>query len=70
VLLRPDLNWFDVYREAEALSRALTTSLGTRSLDLLHVACALLLDADGFITFDGRQAALGAKAGLNIVTLD
>ena len=42
------------------------SALGTRTLDTLHVACALELKADRFWTFDQRQAKLAKAAGLKI----
>jgi len=38
--------------------------LGMRTLDSLHVACALELNADRFWTFDERQAKLAKAVGL------
>jgi len=46
---------------ARQLSRTHTDRLGVRAIDLLHVACALLLQSEVFLTFDERQFAL-AKA--------
>jgi predicted nucleic acid-binding protein len=69
VLQRPDLNWFDVFRKAEALSQHLSARAGSRSLDLLHVASAILLEKKDFLTFDDRQAELVRKAGLNCIRL-
>ncbi len=69
ILLRPELNWFDVYRNAEVLSRSRAHVLGCRSLDLLHVASALILGAEDFLTFDTRQAVLAGKAGMNLISL-
>lgn len=40
-------------------------SIGVRSLDSLHVACALELRADKFWTFDERQAKLAEAVGLD-----
>jgi predicted nucleic acid-binding protein len=40
-------------------------SLGIRTLDSLHVACALELKAQRFWTFDERQARLAEAVGLN-----
>ena len=37
---------------------------GTRTLDSLHVACALELKAEQFWTFDDRQAKLAKATGL------
>jgi predicted nucleic acid-binding protein len=39
---------------------------GMRTLDTLHVACALELKADRFWTFDERQAKLAKAQGLRI----
>ena len=70
VLFRPELNWFDVFRKAESLSGSHSSVLGCRSLDLLHVASAVLLKSRDFLTFDERQSALAQKAGLNSVRID
>ena len=43
--------------------------LGTRSLDVLHVACALVLGGNDFLTFDHRQGALAKAAGLKVPAL-
>ena len=69
VLVRPDLNWLDVFRRAERLSKELSSAMGVRSLDLLHVASALILQAENLLTFDERQLAVAKKAGLHIVAL-
>lgn len=39
-----------------------------RTLDSLHVACALQLGATGFWTFDERQAKLAKAEGLKVQT--
>ena len=43
-----------------------TPRLGCRSLDILHVACACLLQAKAFLTFDARQRSLAEHAGLPV----
>ncbi|MGA7522861.1 MAG: type II toxin-antitoxin system VapC family toxin [Acidobacteriaceae bacterium] len=48
------------------LGRRHTARLGTRTLDTLHVACALELKAERFWTFDERQRKLARAAGLRI----
>lgn len=40
---------------------------GMRTLDSLHVACALELKADRFWTFDERQAKLAKARGLRVL---
>lgn len=54
----------DLVAEAERLSTMHTGTLGTRSLDVLHVAAAMVLGLPEFLTFDHRQRALAAAAGL------
>ena len=47
------------------LSHRFGPTLGVRTLDSLHVACALELRADKFWTFDERQAKLAQAVGLD-----
>lgn len=47
------------------LARRHGATLGIRTLDSLHVACALELRADKFWTFDERQAKLAEAVGLD-----
>jgi len=53
-------NWQETFREAEDLSEDQTEMIGTSSVDLWHVASALLLRADSFWTFDENQRCLAA----------
>jgi predicted nucleic acid-binding protein len=53
-----------MYDVARQLSRKHTATLGTRTLDILHVAAALVLHTDSFYTFDRSQAQLARAAGL------
>jgi len=46
------------------LARRHVARLGGRTLDTLHVACALELQATQFWTFDARQARLAQAEGL------
>jgi predicted nucleic acid-binding protein len=48
------------------LAHRYSPSLGVRTLDSLHVACALELKAQKFWTFDERQARLAEAVGLDI----
>jgi predicted nucleic acid-binding protein len=41
--------------------------LGTRTLDVMHVACACELHADHFVSFDERQCSLAKHAGLSVI---
>jgi len=62
-LVHTPINHTEVYRLADELSGK---QPGQRTLDLLHVASALALNAGVFLTFDGRQAALAKSAGLRV----
>ena len=46
------------------LARRYASKLGMRTLDTLHVACALEFKADRFWTFDERQAKLAKAQGM------
>ena len=59
----------DILTEAERLSALHTETLGTRSLDILHVSSALVLGLAAFLTFDHRQIALAKAAGLRVPAL-
>jgi predicted nucleic acid-binding protein len=54
-----------VWQTSIDLARRYGPMLGMRTLDSLHVACALELKAERFWTFDERQARLAEAAGLN-----
>lgn len=59
--------WRAAINRASELSRRHTPTLGTRSLDVLHVACALELQLRHFLTFDERQRQLAAAVGLKLI---
>jgi predicted nucleic acid-binding protein len=54
------------FETAIELGQTYVPRLGTRTLDTLHVACALELGAKEFWTFDQRQERLAKAAGLAI----
>jgi predicted nucleic acid-binding protein len=54
-----------VWEASIVLAQRFGPTLGVRTLDSLHVACALELRADRFWTFDGRQAKLAEAVGLD-----
>ena len=66
VLRHTVVGWDEVFRCGEELGARHTPAVGTRSLDVLHVACALTLECPVFLTFDHRQAILAAEAGLSV----
>jgi predicted nucleic acid-binding protein len=66
VLHLAPVDWPKVFAQAESLGRNHSEALGTRGMDILHVACALALRAKRFETFDDRQRQLAELAGLKI----
>ena len=52
------------YERAKLIARKHTPRLGTRALDILHVASALTLNAHFFYTFDRNQKALARRVGM------
>jgi predicted nucleic acid-binding protein len=56
----------DVFGHARQLASRWTARLGTRSLDIIHVAAAIALHADAFHTFDDRQRKLAKAARLHV----
>lgn len=56
-----------IYANAAALSNKHTPKLRTRTLDLLHVAAALELKADTFLSFDLNQRKAAQAEDLNLL---
>jgi predicted nucleic acid-binding protein len=54
----------NVFEICADLTRRYGPKLGVRTLDSLHVACALELKAEQFWTFDERQLKLAKAVGL------
>ena len=54
------------YEKAGELADQYSSTEGSRSLDLLHVAAALLLDAGELLSFDTRQRKVAAGQGLRV----
>jgi hypothetical protein len=65
-LFLADVPWRQALDRAADLSRAHTPALGTRTLDVLHVASAVVLECRTFVTYDDRQAALAKAVGLRL----
>jgi hypothetical protein len=58
-----------VFARAGNLSSAHTERLGARAIDLLHVAAALALECELFLTTDQRQAQLAKAEGLKVISI-
>ena len=62
-LQRAAVNWSSAFRTATRMSRRFSATIGSRSLDLLHVAAARVLDISDFLSFDQRQSELARAMG-------
>ena len=56
----------DALKRAGAIANRTTAALGTRTIDLLHVACALELGANWLYSFDERQRKLAHAMHLKL----
>jgi predicted nucleic acid-binding protein len=63
---RPSMNWTDMFQCAIDLSQKHTRAIGSRSLDIIHIASALTMKADRFLTLDEKQMQLAHLVGLII----
>ena len=61
-----EFDWADAIRTANDLSADHSRNLLIRGMDLFHVAVALEVGAQKFLTFDGDQAALAHASGLDV----
>ncbi len=66
VWMQPEYDLDAVHVRAEALARQHAAVLGTRTLDILHVAACVALRTRDFVTGDARQASLAEAAGLRV----
>jgi hypothetical protein len=62
-----DALWRRTLDVATDLSDRYTVRLGTRTLDVLHVATALVLETTHFVSYDQRQRLLAKAAGLRLL---
>ncbi len=67
---RPVVDWGDVFRKTIDLSQAFSGKIGSRSLDIFHVASACILNADSFFSNDAGQLSLAASAGLSTIGIE
>lgn len=64
-----ELSWTDAIRRACQISAAHSLNLIVRGMDLFHVAIAMELKAEGFLSFDKEQKELASRAGLKLIRL-
>ena len=69
IFFRPLLDWSAVFNNAINISRKHTSVTGSRYLDILHVAAALTISTDRFLTLDEKQSELAANVGLKVEKL-
>jgi predicted nucleic acid-binding protein len=62
----PEIDRAELRASFQELSRE-TMRLGCRIMDILHVACAMQIEPEVFVTFDARQRALARHAGLRVL---
>lgn len=63
-----DIDRLELSETFERLSLQ-TVRNGGRTLDILHVACALVLGANHFLTFDAQQRLVARESGLEVPEL-
>ena len=68
-LAQVDILWRAALNKAAELSRKFTPELGTRLLDVMHVACAMELGLRHFVTLDEKQSELAVAVGLKLVKI-
>lgn len=63
---RPDYALAEVHERAAQLSTRHAAEIGCRTLDIFHVAAALLIGSAVFVSLDDRQRELAKREGLNV----
>jgi hypothetical protein len=63
---RPVYTAGSVKSKAEELSAIHSPVIGCRTIDIIHVAAAVVIGAEEFVTFDKRQVAMAKQAGLTV----
>lgn len=65
-LMDAEANFEEAYQHAQTLSERHTERLGCRGFDILHVALALELECEAFLTSDRTQGDLARAEGLEV----
>ena len=60
-------DWEESLRIAKELSNKYTPLLGTRTLDLIHLAAAIVLKAELFLTCDKKQARVAKAENCEVI---
>jgi predicted nucleic acid-binding protein len=61
--------WDGVFKEAVALAERYTSTIGCRSLDILHCTAAKVVGAAEFVSTDERQKKLAVAMGLHLTAV-
>jgi len=66
--VNPD--WSEVLQEAIKISKRNSSVIGTRSLGIIHIASADILNCDTFLTNDNRQLSAALAIGLKTISIN
>jgi len=66
LLVHAPVDWTTVLRRAEQIGAAHNETTGCRSSDLFHIAAALEMGTELFLTYDARQKKMALAAGLEV----
>ena len=61
------ISQLDLHEKAAQLAEKYTGTLGTRTLDVLHLAAAILLKTRQLLSFDERQRQAAKREGLKVL---
>jgi PIN domain len=66
IYIETAIGQLDLHEKAAQLAQKYTGSIGTRTLDLLHLAAAILVGARQLLSFDERQREAAQREGLRV----
>lgn len=64
--VRQKVDWSNIWKLAQKLSKKYSISIGCRTMDIMHVAIASHINASFFFTNDERQKKLALALGMNV----
>ena len=67
ILIETTIDWNQAWQKCLELSRNYAQTTGCRTLDTLHLACALITESERFVTSDERQIRMAKKVGLTTI---
>jgi predicted nucleic acid-binding protein len=66
IYIEAPIGQLDLHEKAAQLAQRYTATFGTRTLDLLHIAAAILVGANQLLSFDERQRQAAKREGLEL----